>query len=192
MLFQGQEFAASAPFLYFADHNPELSRLVAKGRREFLRQFPSIASPASDPYLAVPHDEQTFLRCKLDFSERDFHAEIYALHRDLLKLRRGDPVFSRPRLRGIDGAVLGPHAFVLRFFGERRDDRLLLVNLGLDLRMESSPEPLLAPITGFGWSLKWSSDSTGYGGLGAPALDTEGNWLLTGHAALVLEPQPLT
>ncbi len=37
MLFQGQEFAASAPFLYFADHNPELAKLVTKGRREFLK-----------------------------------------------------------------------------------------------------------------------------------------------------------
>src|SRR5206468_2776701 len=34
MLFQGQEFAASTPFLYFADHNPDLARLVAQGRRE--------------------------------------------------------------------------------------------------------------------------------------------------------------
>ena len=33
MLFQGQEFAASSPFLYFADHNPELAKLVAQGRR---------------------------------------------------------------------------------------------------------------------------------------------------------------
>src|SRR5690606_38790927 len=39
MLFQGQEYAASSPFFYFADHNPELARLVAKGRAEFLAQF---------------------------------------------------------------------------------------------------------------------------------------------------------
>src|SRR2546421_7476360 len=36
MLFQGQEFASSAPFNYFADHNPDLAELVAKGRCEFL------------------------------------------------------------------------------------------------------------------------------------------------------------
>src|SRR5690606_12521473 len=43
MLFHGQEFAASAPFLYFADHPPELARLVDESRKKFLEQFPSIA-----------------------------------------------------------------------------------------------------------------------------------------------------
>jgi hypothetical protein len=45
MLFQGQEFAASNPFLYFADHNAELDRAVRKGRREFLGQFPAWRTP---------------------------------------------------------------------------------------------------------------------------------------------------
>ncbi|HXE53055.1 MAG TPA: malto-oligosyltrehalose trehalohydrolase, partial [Tepidisphaeraceae bacterium] len=35
MLFQGQEFGASSPFVYFADHHPELAKLVRKGRGEF-------------------------------------------------------------------------------------------------------------------------------------------------------------
>jgi len=54
MLFQGQEFAASTPFLYFADHNPELAKLVAAGRQQFLEQFPSIACAESTPCLANP------------------------------------------------------------------------------------------------------------------------------------------
>ena len=40
MLFQGQEFSASTPFLYFADHKPDLAKLVRQGRCEFLSQFP--------------------------------------------------------------------------------------------------------------------------------------------------------
>ena len=44
MLFMGQEFAASAPFLYFADHRGDLAANVGRGRREFLAQFPSIAA----------------------------------------------------------------------------------------------------------------------------------------------------
>src|SRR5207249_11014894 len=43
MLFQGQEFAASAPFLCFADQRPELATLVRSGRRDFLKQFWSLA-----------------------------------------------------------------------------------------------------------------------------------------------------
>ena len=50
MLFQGQEFAASTPFLYFADHRDDLVEPVRKGRAEFLAQFPSIA----DPEIAAP------------------------------------------------------------------------------------------------------------------------------------------
>jgi maltooligosyltrehalose trehalohydrolase len=42
MLFQGQEFSASAPFLYFADHEPELAAGVGRGRAAFLNQFPRV------------------------------------------------------------------------------------------------------------------------------------------------------
>ncbi len=80
MLFQGQEFAASSPFLFFADHVPNLAKVVAKGRREFLEQFASIAGPGSGSHLAKPESEDTFNRCKLNFAERESHAEYYALH----------------------------------------------------------------------------------------------------------------
>ncbi len=186
LLFQGQEFAASAPFLYFADHGPELAGLVVKGRHEFLAQFPSIACDESRPCLADPADEQSFLRCKLDFSERQKNHEIYQLHRDLLKLRREDAVFSRPRPGGVDGAVLGPEAFVLRFFGEAGDDRLLLVNLGTDWSLSPAPEPLLAPPKGSKWAMLWSSESPCYGGTGTPELDTAAGWRMTGNSAVVL------
>ncbi len=67
------------------------------------------------------------------------------LHRDLLRLRRQDPALSSQRPGGVDGAVLGPDAFVLRFFAEDGDDRLLVMNLGRDLLFDPAPEPLLAP-----------------------------------------------
>src|SRR5262249_27459404 len=88
MLFQGQGFAASSPFLYFADHHPELAQLVRKGRAEFLSQFRSLATPEAQGCLPDPADPQTFARCKLDFTERETNREVYDLHRDLLRLRR--------------------------------------------------------------------------------------------------------
>ena len=66
-----------------------------------------------------PGDTATFERCKLDFSERERHAPIYNLHQDLLRLRREDPVFRSQQPEGVDGAVLGEEAFVLRFFTRR-------------------------------------------------------------------------
>jgi maltooligosyltrehalose trehalohydrolase len=189
MLFQGQEFAASSPFHYFADHNPELARLVAKGRRESLAQFPRLALPATQACLSDPADPQTFSRCKLDFDERQRHAEIYALHRDLLRLRRDDPVFRAQRPRGVDGAVLGAHAFVLRFFAEDGADRLLIVNLGRDLHFNPAPEPLLAPPEGCKWSILWSSEDIAYGGCGTAPLDGDDNWRIPGEAAVALKPR---
>src|SRR5205807_1401555 len=70
LLFQGQEFCASSPWLFFADHTPELATLVRNGRAEFLAQFPSLATPAMVPGLPDPCDGATFGRCKLDPVER--------------------------------------------------------------------------------------------------------------------------
>jgi maltooligosyltrehalose trehalohydrolase len=188
MLFQGQEFAASQPFRYFADHNPELARLVRKGRAEFLAQFPNLAQPEVQACLPDPADPQTFERCKLDFAERERHHESYALHRELLKLRREDPAFRAQRHRGVDGAVLGPRAFVLRFFVDGGADRLLLVNFGGDLHLDPAPEPLLAPPQGTRWEVLWSSEEIRYGGSGTAPLDTDENWRIPGEAAVALAP----
>src|SRR5207245_2352638 len=92
LLFQGQEFASSKPFVYFAHHNPELAKLVRKGRAEFLAQFPSIATATMQRQLDVPHERGSFEKCKLDFAERHSHIDVYRLHRDLIALRREDRV----------------------------------------------------------------------------------------------------
>jgi maltooligosyltrehalose trehalohydrolase len=67
LLFQGEEFGSSAPFLFFADHDQELRRLVRKGRAEFLAQFPSIATDGDLGNLADPGDAMTFTRSRLDW-----------------------------------------------------------------------------------------------------------------------------
>jgi maltooligosyltrehalose trehalohydrolase len=191
MLFQGQEFASSAPFLYFADHQGELGRTVREGRAQFLAQFSSIGTREGVAVLLDPADADTFERCKLDFAERDTHDAVYALHRDLIGLRRGDPAFRAQSPRGVDGAVLGPETFALRFFGEAGAERLVVVNLGADLALNPAPEPLLAPPAGAVWTILWSSDDPRYGGAGTPPLETRNNWRIPGHAAVVLHPVPV-
>ena len=191
MLFQGDEFAASSPFLFFADHNPELAALVSKGRAKFLAQFPSCALPEMQQRLTDPEKIETFERCKLDWSERERHAAVYALHRDLIHLRREDSVLRAPKRGTYDGAVLGAEAFVLRFFGGGEGDRLLIVNLGRDLHLDPAPEPLLAPPEEMRWHTQWSSEDPRYGGQGTPPLDSEENWRLPGHAAVLLVSVPL-
>jgi len=186
MLFQGQEFASSSPFYYFADHKPDLARLVRAGRAKFMAQFRSLATSQMQPYMVDPGSPSTFELCKLDFSERDRNRRYYDLHRDLLRLRREDPVFIAQMPGGVDGAVLAAECLMLRFFGEAGDDRLLLVNFGLDLHLDPAPEPLLAPPNGMMWQTLWSSEDPRYGGAGTPRLDSKDNWRIPGHAAVAL------
>ena len=185
MLFQGQEFAASAPWTYFADHRGELAEKVANGRFEFLTQFPSIASMRD--VLPLPHDRASYERCRLDWSERGAHAEALRLHRDLIELRRTDPTFRAQRNDNMIGSVIGKDAFALRWFADGVGDRLLMVNLQRDFRLDPVPEPILAPPEGFGgWTTLWSSDSPEYGGAGVTDVETDGGFNVPGRAAVVL------
>lgn len=189
MLFQGQEFGATTPFLYFCDHKADISKQVREGRAKFLSQFRSLSLPEMQPVFADPGNPHTFERAKLDFSQREKNSEIYQLHKDLIALRFGDPVFSHPRMRGVDGAVLDSSAFVLRYFSESHGHRLLVVNFGTDLYLNPSPEPLLAPLSEYPWRVVWSSEDPKYGGLGTFPPDAEDNWRIPGNAAVVLSSE---
>jgi maltooligosyltrehalose trehalohydrolase len=186
MLFQGQEYGASAPFLFFADHKPELADSVRAGRAQFMTQFPSAAGTQVQQSLPDPADRATFERSKLDPAERAAHSKTLALHRDLIHLSRTDPVFAAQDARRVDGAVLGERAFVLRYFGADGNDRLLLINLGEGAPLTPSPEPLLAPPAGRVWAVLWSSDDQEYGGVGTAPPEREDGWHLPGRAAVVL------
>jgi maltooligosyltrehalose trehalohydrolase len=193
LLFQGQEFGSSRPFLYFSDiGNDNLREAIRKGRFEFLSQFPSLASEETQKQLPVPSDPNSLTRCKLDFSERKKNKQLYDLHIDLIKLRREDSRFRKQKIGGVDGAVLGVKSFALHYFGEKNDDRLLLVNLGEAQLLEPMPEPLLAPPVGFEWTTLWSSDSERYGGPGTTPVATQDNWKLSGESATALQLIPET
>ena len=204
LLFQGEEFAASAPFLYFADHPDELAAQVRAGRCKFLQQFARLQGEDCAVVVPDPASRATFEACKIDWSEREGHAGALALHRDLLRLRREEEVFRRQDARQLDGAALGEHAVVIRFFGAADDagdsdggdrsdgeDRLLLVNLGADLDMPAASEPLLAPPEGRRWHTMWSSESLAYGGSGTPPLldRDDAGWCVPGETAVVLAPR---
>jgi maltooligosyltrehalose trehalohydrolase len=190
LLFQGEEFGASTPFLYFSEVGDEtLREAVKKGRFEFLAQFPSAASEDMQATLAVPYKMETFNRCKLDWNEGKKNRTISNLHHDLIKLRRED---SRLRLQsegGIDGAVLRSQSFVLRYLSKENDDRLLIVNLGSREDLTPAPEPLLAPPSACEWEILWTSESQHYGGPGAVDIATDEKWILPAESALVFRPR---
>jgi len=187
MLFQGQEFGASSLFVFFTDvGDSDMREAIRKGRFQFLAQFPSLANEEMQRNLPSPSDPGVFTSCKLNFSERTTNSELYDLYIDLIKLRREDSRFRDQVPGQVDGAVLGPASFVLRFFAGENDERLLIVNFGRRQVLAPAPEPLLAPPLGFEWETLWTSESLRYGGPGAVPLVTQEQWLLPAEAAVAL------
>jgi maltooligosyltrehalose trehalohydrolase len=125
LLFMGQEWSASTPFLYFTDHEPELGRLVTEGRRREFAGFEAFRDPARREQIPDPQAAATFAASRLRWDEREGpgHAEVVRLHRDLLRLRREVLLPRRPRLAprpaGPDAVVLdaGDLAVVVRLEG---------------------------------------------------------------------------
>jgi maltooligosyltrehalose trehalohydrolase len=96
MLFQGEEWGASTPFLFFSDHSePELARATREGRRA---EFAALGWKPGD--IADPQAEGTFRSCKLDWLElaRQPHAGLLDWHRRLIGLRRNEPALRDGRL----------------------------------------------------------------------------------------------
>lgn len=190
LLFQGEEFGASSPFMFFADIGDASVRdAIRKGRAEWLAPFLSLSEEKAWKALPAPDDPEVFARCKLDFSEREKNRQLYALHVDLLKLRREDSRFRRQIPGGVDGAVLGRASLVLRYFKEN-DDRLLVVNFGERQVLHPASEPLLAPSSGCTWETLWTSESPRYGGTGSVAVASEEQWILPAESTLALRATP--
>jgi len=99
MLFMGEEFAASTPFLYFCDFGPELAQAVAEGRRREFARFAGFSDDQARSRIPDPGSPATFEGSKLRWAERDVgaHRERLDLVRRLLELRRR---YLAPRLRG--------------------------------------------------------------------------------------------
>jgi maltooligosyltrehalose trehalohydrolase len=90
MLFMGEEFAASTPFLYFCDFGPELAQSVSNGRRQEFKRFAAFADDAAVARIPDPNAESTFIRSKLRWQEplASPHRAQLDFTRELLALRR--------------------------------------------------------------------------------------------------------
>jgi maltooligosyltrehalose trehalohydrolase len=152
MLFQGEEWAASSPFLYFTGHeDAELNRLVSEGRR---REFAAFGWKPEE--IPDPSAEETFQRSQLRWEELEGepHARVLAWYRELIRLRRALPALGDGRLESVrvrceeeEGWLAferGPVTVALNFSREKRrvelssgqPDTLLLAS-GPDVRLAS-------------------------------------------------------
>ena len=147
MLFMGEEFAASAPFLFFCDFPAPLALAVSHGRREGYARF---GASAPDERVPDPSDETTFVCCRLDWAERErgAHAQWLALYTTLLRLRQERLVPHLTEVRSGEFEILAPGQLAVRWpIGERAEQGCLhlLANLcGLPMeRGGASPGEVL-------------------------------------------------
>ncbi|MCB1940998.1 MAG: malto-oligosyltrehalose trehalohydrolase [Candidatus Accumulibacter sp.] len=175
LLFMGEEFATSQPFLFFCEFGPELARLVTEGRRREFSRFARFADPAVRESIPDPNARETFDACVLDWSaiERAPHRATLELYRKLLALRwqwivprlagmgNGDPQLTMPSARtlAIDWRLGdGSRLKLLANLGEDPVDatpptgQLLYASAGLDAAALASGR--LPP-----WSVAWHLDS---------------------------------
>ena len=113
LLFMGQEWAASTPFLYFTDHPEPLGKLVTEGRRQEFSGFEQFRDPALREQIPDPQAEDTFEASRLRWSERgrEPHASVLRLYEALLTLRRTAAPLYDPdgtvRVEVLDDDTLG-------------------------------------------------------------------------------------
>ncbi len=102
MLFQGEEWAAATPFLYFTDHSDaDLGRAVTEGRQREFAAFRRDTDPSNVP---DPQSIETFEQSRLDWNEleREPHADILQWYQALIALRHAHPAFGDDRLEAIE------------------------------------------------------------------------------------------
>jgi malto-oligosyltrehalose trehalohydrolase len=168
LLFMGEEWGASAPFLFFCDFGAELAEAVRNGRRAEFGRMAAFADAAARERIPDPNAEATFAASKLDWSERERapHAQWLALHRELLALRRRWIVPRLPQARAGRYDIAAPGLLHVAWpLGAAR----LHLHAFLPVRDEAAPPVVLPPPAGAvicstaptpdrlaPWTVRWS------------------------------------
>jgi maltooligosyltrehalose trehalohydrolase len=171
MLFMGQEWAASTPFLFFTDHNPELSKLIIEGRREEFKHFAAFSEPAVLEKIPNPQKPSSYDASKLVWNERHRgpHALALELYRTCLALRASDPAF-RPTNRdswNVEELSIGVGALQLQ---SELSEWIVLFDL-IGGHEGSLRGEAIFQCNDAKWRVVLSSNETRFGGEGACALD---------------------
>lgn len=134
LLFMGEEFAATTPFLFFCDFHGELGEAVTKGRRSEFAQFASFSGTEGESQIPDPNELKTFTDSKLDWHSLNEvrHQERLQLCKDLLALRQEAVV---PGLMGTDPInasyeTIGPTAISVKWQLRDGSHLAMLINLG--------------------------------------------------------------
>ena len=153
LLWMGQEWAASTPFLFFTDHPEELGRLVTQGRRDEMAGFSAFRDEAARDRIPDPQDPETFLRSRLrwDEIEREPHAGVLRLYREMLAVRRSEPALAVTARDRWEVGALGEAGVAMRRRGGGSELLLLAVFEG-EVALPAAGIPHPAPVEGERWS----------------------------------------
>ncbi|WP_394836704.1 malto-oligosyltrehalose trehalohydrolase [Pendulispora rubella] len=153
LLFMGQEWAASTPFLYFTDHEAALGRAITKGRREEFKTFEAFSHPAATAAIPDPQKVETFERSRLRWEERGevHHARVQRLYRELIAMRRSDAVFRRGTRERLTATVQGELLVVRQWLDA--EVRVLLVNFADEAKIADASITGLRPMASSGAAL---------------------------------------
>lgn len=182
MLFQGQEWLTTTPFLYFSDHHSELGRLVTEGRRREFAGFRAFNHPETRELIPDPQAESTFQSSVIDSSASTAGAGALAaaFHRELLQLRRSDPVLREYRHERLplEVSVVGDCLTIT--LTSRSGRRWIVANFGKARRLR---------IPGAAAIIFDSTDGR-FGGRGLPPVLNDERLTVPRGAALLLADNP--
>jgi maltooligosyltrehalose trehalohydrolase len=162
LLFQGQEWAATTPFLFFTDHNPELGKLVTEGRRAEFAHFEGFrGETVPDPQAASTYEAS---KLRWDESEQGDHAGVLSLYRELTSLRRTVPGLAPRRRESFRSGAVGRDAIAMRYTLPTGEDALVVVNLRGEMDLRLAARELTCAPEGRRWRVVFSSRDERFGG----------------------------
>jgi maltooligosyltrehalose trehalohydrolase len=170
LLFMGEEFGASTPFLFFCDFSGDLATAVTNGRRSEFASFEKFNRPETLNQIPDPNAEKTFDRSKLDWQSvaEDVHQNRLNFYRDLLSIRRDAILPHLKDVRGGSGSfkVTGKTSVTVNWTLGDEKSLTLIANLGKeaggsvtrpmgDVIYSNMPPSFAAEIELHPWQVVW-------------------------------------
>ncbi|OUM08033.1 malto-oligosyltrehalose trehalohydrolase [Pseudomonas syringae] len=144
LMFMGDEWAASEPFLFFTSHHGELADAVREGRRKEFADFAAFADPEKREHIPDPNDIKTFEASRPAFAAVDLETDKGLDHRHwvdfytrLLALRHQEIIPRLPGARFLDTRVVGDKAVSARW--TLGDGSVLCIDLNLSENAVTAP-----------------------------------------------------
>ena len=160
LIFMGQEWAASTPFLFFTDHSGELGEKITAGRKKEFASFEEFNQESEQDSIPDPQEVRTFLKSKLQWEEvkTSTHAQTLKLYSDCLNVRATHQEYRPARRQNWQIIELNWGALAIHY---RLIDREHLVVFDLSGGHGGS---LPAPTNGARWDIELNTEASHYGG----------------------------